>query len=109
RLGRRRAAFLRRRHRPAPRRRTSPARSPTEESSVMRRRVLQAIGASLLAASVPAAHAQKPVELTFYYPVAVGGPVTKTIDQMAADFEKENPGIKIKPVYAGTYQESIVK
>ncbi len=75
----------------------------------MRRRVLQAIGASLLAASVPAAHAQKPVELTFYYPVAVGGPVTKTIDQMAADFEKENPGIKIKPVYAGTYQESIVK
>ena len=75
----------------------------------MRRRALQAIGASLLAACIPAAHAQKPVELTFYYPVAVGGPVTKTIDQMAADFEKENPDIRIKPVYAGTYQESIVK
>jgi sn-glycerol 3-phosphate transport system substrate-binding protein len=28
---------------------------------------------------------------------------------MAADFEKENPGIKVKPVYSGTYQESIVK
>ncbi|RIK97180.1 MAG: ABC transporter substrate-binding protein [Burkholderiales bacterium] len=75
----------------------------------MRRRVLQAIGATALAAALPAAHAQKPVELTFYYPVAVGGPVTKTIDQMAADFEKENPNIRIKPVYAGTYQESIVK
>ncbi len=79
----------------------------------MRRRVLQAIGAtalaSALATTLPAAHAQKPVELTFYYPVAVGGPVTKTIDQMAADFEKENPDIKVKPVYAGTYQESIVK
>ncbi len=75
----------------------------------MRRRLLQAIGASLLAASIPAAHAQKPVELTFYYPIAVGGAVTKTIDQMAADFEKENPDIKVKPVYAGTYQESIVK
>jgi sn-glycerol 3-phosphate transport system substrate-binding protein len=48
-------------------------------------------------------------EITFYYPVAVGGPITRTIDQMAADFEKENPGIKVKPVYAGTYQETIVK
>ncbi|MDT3678848.1 MAG: ABC transporter substrate-binding protein [Burkholderiaceae bacterium] len=75
----------------------------------MRRRFLQAIGATALGAALPAAHAQKPVELTFYYPVAVGGPVTKTIDQMAADFEKENPNIKVKPVYAGTYQESIVK
>ncbi|MBW7923383.1 MAG: ABC transporter substrate-binding protein [Burkholderiaceae bacterium] len=74
-----------------------------------RRRVLQAIGATTLAGALPAARAQKPVELTFYYPVAVGGPVTKTIDQMAADFEKENPSIRIKPVYAGTYQESIVK
>jgi hypothetical protein len=24
-------------------------------------------------------------------PVAVGGPITKIVDQMAADFEKENP------------------
>ena len=48
-------------------------------------------------------------EITFYYPVAVGGPITKTIDQMSADFEKENPGIKVKPVYAGTYQETLVK
>ena len=74
----------------------------------MRRTLLKALAATTIAAALPA-YAQKPVELTFYYPVAVGGPVTKTIDQMAADFEKENPGIKVKPVYAGTYQESIVK
>lgn len=74
----------------------------------MRRTLLKALAASTIAAALPA-HAQKPVELTFYYPVAVGGPVTKTIDQMAADFEKENLGIKVKPVYSGTYQESIVK
>ena len=48
-------------------------------------------------------------EVTFYYPVAVGGPITKTIDGYCEQFEKENPGIKVKPVYAGTYQESIVK
>ena len=48
-------------------------------------------------------------EISFYYPVAVGGPITKIIDGYAADFEKENPGIKVKPIYAGTYQETIVK
>jgi sn-glycerol 3-phosphate transport system substrate-binding protein len=56
--------------------------------------------------SLPAA-AQ--TEISFYYPVAVGGPITKIVDQMAADFERDNPGIKVKPVYAGTYQETIVK
>jgi len=48
-------------------------------------------------------------EISFFYPVAVGGPVTKIIDGFAAEFEKENPGIKVKPIYAGTYQETIVK
>jgi sn-glycerol 3-phosphate transport system substrate-binding protein len=63
--------------------------------------------AAAIAFAATAALAQ--TEVTFYYPVAVGGPITKTIDQMSADFEKENPGIKVKPVYAGTYQETIVK
>ena len=48
-------------------------------------------------------------DITFYYPVAVGGPVTKIIDGLAADFMKDNPGIRVKPIYAGTYQETIVK
>ena len=48
-------------------------------------------------------------ELSFFYPVAVGGPITKLIDAYAAGFEKDNPGIKVKPIYAGTYQETIVK
>ncbi len=49
------------------------------------------------------------VDLSFYYPVAVGGPITKIIDGMAADFEKENPGIKVKPIYTGSYQDTITK
>ena len=48
-------------------------------------------------------------EISFYFPVAVGGPITKTIDQYAADFNKENPDLNVTPVYAGTYQETIVK
>jgi sn-glycerol 3-phosphate transport system substrate-binding protein len=51
----------------------------------------------------------KDVELSFYYPVAVGGPITKIIDSYAAAFEKDNPGIKIKAIYAGTYQDTLVK
>jgi sn-glycerol 3-phosphate transport system substrate-binding protein len=53
--------------------------------------------------------AKAATEITFYYPVAVGGPITKIIDGYAADFEKENPDIKIKPVYTGTYQDTIAK
>ncbi len=48
-------------------------------------------------------------EITFYYPVAVGGPITKLIDQMAADFARENPGHSVKPVYSGSYQDTITK
>ncbi len=62
-----------------------------------------------IAAFALVASAQAPVEVSFYYPVAVGGPITKLIDGFAADFEKENPGIKIKPIYSGSYQDSIVK
>ena len=56
-----------------------------------------------------AVFAQAPVEVSFYYPVAVGGPITKLVDGLAADFEKENPGIKLKPIYTGSYQDSITK
>src|SRR6184192_4877036 len=55
------------------------------------------------------AFAQASVEISFYYPVAVGGPITKIVDGLAADFEKENPGIKLRPIYSGSYQESIAK
>ena len=65
-----------------------------------------AVGAALLLSGVAARAA---VELSFYYPVAVGGPITKIIDGMVADFEKANPNTTIKAIYAGTYQESITK
>jgi sn-glycerol 3-phosphate transport system substrate-binding protein len=51
----------------------------------------------------------KDIKLSFYYPVAVGGPIPKIIDGYVADFEKENPGVKINAIYAGTYQDTLVK
>jgi sn-glycerol 3-phosphate transport system substrate-binding protein len=55
-------------------------------------------GLALLAAcalALPLA-AEAQTEVSFYYPVAVGGPITKIIDGFAADFEKENPGVKLE-------------
>jgi sn-glycerol 3-phosphate transport system substrate-binding protein len=49
------------------------------------------------------------VELTFYYPIAVGGPLTKVIDGLVAGFEKENPKVKINAVYAGNYDDARIK
>ncbi|HEX3632210.1 MAG TPA: ABC transporter substrate-binding protein [Casimicrobiaceae bacterium] len=67
------------------------------------------IAALATAALSSLAVAQVPVDISFYYPVAVGGPITKIIDKFATDFEKENPGIKVHPIYSGTYQDSITK
>ena len=66
--------------------------------------------AALAAAALSSlALAQVPVEISFYYPVAVGGPITRIIDGLAAEFEAENPGIRVKPIYSGGYPESLTK
>ena len=49
------------------------------------------------------------VELTMYYPVAVGGPLTKIVDGLVADFEKENPDIDVSAIYAGNYNDARIK
>jgi sn-glycerol 3-phosphate transport system substrate-binding protein len=49
------------------------------------------------------------VDLTMYYPVAVGGPVTKVIDGMVQRFEQKNPDIKVTAVYAGNYTDTMTK
>ena len=67
-------------------------------------RLLRSAAALTAALFASLALAQAPVEVSFFYPVAVGGPITKIIDGYAADFEKENPGIKLRPIYSGSYQ-----
>jgi sn-glycerol 3-phosphate transport system substrate-binding protein len=65
--------------------------------------------AAAFTAFAPQALAQQPTEISFYFPVAVGGPITKIIDGYATDFSAENPGVKVTPIYAGSYQDTIVK
>src|SRR5690242_17399349 len=55
------------------------------------------------------ARADAVTEISFYFPVAVGGPITRIIDGYAADFQRDNPTIKVMPIYAGTYQDTMTK
>jgi sn-glycerol 3-phosphate transport system substrate-binding protein len=49
------------------------------------------------------------LEIPFFFPIAVAGPITKIIDGYAQDFEKLHPDIRVKPVYAGSYDDTIAK
>jgi sn-glycerol 3-phosphate transport system substrate-binding protein len=75
----------------------------------MRFPIRAGVALTLLLAVLAGPAAAQTVEISFYYPIAVGGPITRIIDGYAEQFMKENPGIRVKPVYAGTYQETIVK
>jgi sn-glycerol 3-phosphate transport system substrate-binding protein len=71
------------------------------------RRNALATGAALLA-TPSLVRAQTTKALTFYYPIAVGGPLTAIIDGYCQDFAKET-GITVNPVYAGSYVETVAK
>ncbi|WP_022664141.1 ABC transporter substrate-binding protein [Desulfospira joergensenii] len=48
-------------------------------------------------------------ELTMFYPVAVGGPLTKIVDNLVSDFQAENPDIQVKAIYSGNYSDTMTK
>lgn len=49
------------------------------------------------------------MELTFFFPVNVGGAVTKYVDKICDDWNQENPDVIVKPVYTGNYDDTVVK
>ncbi len=55
------------------------------------------------------AMAQANTELTMYYPVAVGGTLTKVVDSMVEEFEQQHPDIDVNAIYAGNYNDARVK
>ena len=75
----------------------------------MYRRLQQTIAAAALAGAFAFTAPAAAVELTMYYPVAVGGSLTKVVDGLVADFMKENPDIKVKAIYAGNYNDARIK
>ncbi|GAA6199339.1 ABC transporter substrate-binding protein [Aquicoccus sp. SU-CL01552] len=66
--------------------------------------------AAILAASTALANpAAAETELTMYYPIAVGGSLTKVVDGIVAEFMDENPDIKVNAIYAGNYDDTRIK
>jgi len=65
--------------------------------------------AGLMAATALAAPAVAQTQLTMYYPIAVGGPLTEVVDRIVADFEAENPDIKVNAIYSGNYDDTRVR
>lgn len=45
-------------------------------------------------------------KLTMYYPVSVGGSLTKVVDSLVEDFESKNPNIEVDAIYAGNYNDA---
>jgi sn-glycerol 3-phosphate transport system substrate-binding protein len=75
------------------------------------RRRLLAASASLTAGTLAAPailRAQEVKALTFYYPIAVGGPLQAIMDEYCQAFAKET-GITVTPVYAGDYSQTLIK
>src|SRR5437660_1310590 len=67
------------------------------------------IGIALAALVVAATPALALTELTFYYPIAVGGPLTKVVDNLVAGFEQEHTDVRVHASYAGNYDDARIK
>jgi len=76
---------------------------------MLKRFKLTGIGIMAAVFLVSAVTAVSATELTMYYPVAVGGPLTKIVDSIVDDFMKENPDITVKAIYAGNYNDARIK
>ena len=74
----------------------------------MTRLAASALGTAALTVANPV-FAQDQVELTMYYPIAVGGPLTEVIDGIVEDFEAENPNVSVEAIYAGNYDDTRVR
>ncbi|MGB1147189.1 MAG: ABC transporter substrate-binding protein, partial [Alphaproteobacteria bacterium] len=70
---------------------------------------LKGIGLSVVMSAGMALPAAAETELTMYYPIAVGGALTQVVDSIVADFEAENPDIKVNAVYSGNYDDTRVR
>ena len=70
---------------------------------------LSKMGLSAILAAGVGLPALAETKLTMYYPIAVGGSLTQVVDGIVADFETENPDIKVNAIYSGNYDDTRVR
>jgi sn-glycerol 3-phosphate transport system substrate-binding protein len=85
---------------------TAPSTTPAASSTAPAAPAAQATAPAAAPSAAPAAGT---VSIDFYYPVAVAGPITKIIDGYVAEFEQQNPTIKVNAVLAGGYADALTK
>ncbi|RLK30008.1 ABC transporter substrate-binding protein [Cupriavidus plantarum] len=57
----------------------------------------------------PLAASAAQTQVTMYYPVSVGGPLTQVVDKLVGEFEQSNPDVKVNAIYAGNYDDARTK
>lgn len=71
----------------------------------LKQALLGGVSLSMLAFSPAAAQ----TDITFFYPVQVGGPLTDVIDGYVADFHAQHPDIRVEAVFSGNYTETTTR
>ncbi|MGI9356423.1 MAG: ABC transporter substrate-binding protein [Rhizobiaceae bacterium] len=71
--------------------------------------IFKKTGLALATTAIMATSAWAETKLTMYYPIAVGGGLTKVVDGIVADFEKQNPDIDVEAIYSGNYDDTRVR
>jgi len=49
------------------------------------------------------------LDLKFYYPVGVSGPLARVMEGMVSDFNRVHPGTHVTPIFSGGYYETMTK
>jgi sn-glycerol 3-phosphate transport system substrate-binding protein len=73
------------------------------------RRMCAGLLAAAATAWATAAFAAEPVQLSFWYPVDLGGGLAKVIDGLVADFNKGHSDIQATATYTGSYDVTLQK
>lgn len=74
------------------------------------KKLLSLVLALLMVLSLaPMAMADDVIELNMYFPVSVGAGPDQLMNALAEQFHEEYPGIKINPIYAGSYADTRTK
>ncbi|HXX37309.1 MAG TPA: ABC transporter substrate-binding protein [bacterium] len=75
----------------------------------MKRWVSLAVMATLAFAMIAVTPAGAAIELKFYYPIGVSGPLAKVMNGLVDDFNMAHPGVHVTPIFSGDYYQTMTK
>jgi sn-glycerol 3-phosphate transport system substrate-binding protein len=73
------------------------------------RRIFAGLLTAATTAFAASAVAAEPMQLSFWYPVDLGGGLAKVVDGLVGDFNKMHPDIQVTATYTGNYDVTLQK